>query len=128
MVGVHLPPIPSPPIAPPGELGPLVSPIFPVSRFSLQVGNGNNNDGAFCDAVENAVGESIHQTTPDFFIDKRLELRIADDKVEGLIEFIKKFVAEPDGLLFIPGKSVVKIGLRSRQKGIFIACRDDTWP
>lgn len=67
---------------------------------------------AFSHTVENTIGESVHQATPDLLINEGLALRVAGNEAEGLIDFIKKFVAEPDSLLFMPGNRGIKLCLR----------------
>jgi hypothetical protein len=46
----------------------LRHPGYPVGRLSLQVGNGNHDDGIILYAVVNTIRESVDQATPDFFL------------------------------------------------------------
>ncbi len=80
------------------------------------MGNSNDDDSVFSNAVKNTIGETVNEAAPDFFVSKGMELRKGGNEPKGFVEFTKKFVAEPDGLFLIPGEGIIEFGLRRRQE------------
>ena len=48
-----------------------------------------------------------------------MEFGEGSNEAEGLIKLVEKFVTEPDRLLFIPGKGLIKLDLSRRKKSDF---------
>ena len=76
--------------------------------------NGNNNDSVRRNAEKKTVGKAINQTTSNLLVYEGLQIWIGSNKADCFIKLIKEFIAQANGLLFIPGKGIIKLGLRQR--------------
>lgn len=75
----------------------------------------HNDDYPVIHAISQAIRKTVEQAAAQARVDLLVELGERDDQVRCPVELIKKTVAEPDNLGFVPRECFVKLQLRRRE-------------